>query len=195
MSQPVSSQFDQAAVISAVSQIIKAVGEDPTREGLRETPRRVAQMYAEAFSGMNMDPRDELRVGFEEGHREMVVIKDISFYSMCEHHFLPFFGLVHIGYIPNKDGRVVGVSKLARVVEIVSKRPQLQERMTTQIASAIMDGISPDGLAVVVQAEHLCMMMRGVKKPGSRVITSAIRGIFRRQAASRSEFFSLIQNK
>jgi GTP cyclohydrolase I len=187
--------FDQTAVTNAVASIIKAVGENPMREGLRETPRRVAQMYAEAFSGINVDPREELRVGFEEGHREMVVLKDISFYSMCEHHFLPFFGVVHIGYIPNKEGRVVGVSKLARVVEIVSKRPQLQERMTTEIAAAIMDGISPDGLAVVVQAEHLCMMMRGVKKPGSCVITSAIRGIFSRQVASRAEFFSLIQAK
>lgn len=185
--------FNQAEIEKAVTSIIKAIGEDPQREGLAGTPRRVAEMYTELFRGLEMDPREELKVGFEEGHREMVIMKDIPFYSMCEHHFLPFFGVVHIGYIPNTDGRVVGASKLARVVEIIARRPQLQERLTTQIADAISDGIKPAGVAVVIQAEHLCMTMRGVEKPGSSIVTSAIRGTFQRRAASRAEFFSLIQ--
>jgi GTP cyclohydrolase I len=186
--------INEAAIRKATKEIIKAIGEDPTREGLAETPRRVAEMYSELFSGMSMDPTEELYVGYELGHREMVIVKDIPFYSMCEHHLLPFFGIVHIGYIPDQSGRVVGISKLARVVEIIARRPQIQERMTTQIADAIDAGISPQGVAVVVQAEHMCMVMRGVKKPGSNIITSAIRGGFRRKAASRAEFFSLIQN-
>ncbi|MGB2828131.1 MAG: GTP cyclohydrolase I, partial [Dehalococcoidales bacterium] len=132
---------------------------------------------------------------FELGHREMVILKDIPFYSMCEHHLLPFYGVAHVGYIPNDDGRIVGIIKLARVVEIVARRPQLQERMTTEIADAIDNGINPDGVAVVIQAEHLCMIMRGIKKPGANVVTSAIRGIFSRKAASRAEFFSIIQGK
>jgi len=187
--------FDEAGIRTAVASIIKAIGEDPERGGLVDTPRRVAEMYAELFMGLDIDPRQELMVGFEEGYREMVVLKDIPFYSMCEHHLLPFYGVVHIGYIPNADGRIVGVSKLARVVEIIAKRPQLQERMTTQIADAIVDGLKPEGVAVVIQAEHLCMIMRGIEKPGSNVITSAIRGLFRRKAASRAEFFSLIQGR
>ncbi len=187
--------FDEAKIKRAVASIIKAIGEDPSREGMVGTPERVAEMYAELFMGMQKDPKEELAVGFEIGHREMIVLRDIPFYSMCEHHLLPFYGVAHIGYIPNKDGRIVGISKLARVVEIVAKRPQLQERMTTDIADAIDEGIKPDGVAVVVQAEHLCMIMRGIKKPGSNVITSAIRGAFRRRAASRAEFFSLIQGK
>jgi GTP cyclohydrolase I len=181
--------INEAAIRKATKEIIKAIGEDPTREGLAETPRRVAEMYSELFSGMSMDPTEELNVGYELGHREMVIVKDIPFYSMCEHHLLPFFGIVHIGYIPDQSGRVVGISKLARVVEIIARRPQIQERMTTQIADAIDAGISPQGVAVVVQAEHMCMVMRGVKKPGSNIITSAIRGGFRRKAASRAEFF------
>ena len=187
--------IDETGIRTAVASIIKAIGEDPKREGLLGTPERVAEMYAELFMGIDKDPREELTVGFEVGHREMVILKDIPFYSMCEHHLLPFYGVVHIGYIPNADGRVVGISKLARVVEIVARRPQLQERMTTQIADAIVDGLKPEGVAVVIQAEHLCMIMRGVEKPGSNVITSAIRGLFRRRAASRAEFFSLIQGK
>ncbi len=187
--------FDQAKIKQAVTSIIKAIGEDPNREGLVGTPERVAEMYAELFMGMYQDPKEELAVGFEIGHREMIVLRDIPFYSMCEHHLLPFFGVAHIGYIPNADGRIVGISKLARVVEIVAKRPQIQERMTTEIADAIDEGINPAGVAVVVQAEHLCMIMRGIKKPGSNVITSAIRGAFRQRAASRAEFFSLIQGK
>ncbi|MBI4180381.1 MAG: GTP cyclohydrolase I FolE [Chloroflexi bacterium] len=187
--------FDEAEIRKAVTAMIKAIGEDPTREGLAGTPRRVAEMYAELFRGLTLDPKEELAVGFEEGHREMVILKDISFYSMCEHHLLPFFGVAHIGYIPNTAGRVIGVSKLARVVEIVARRPQLQERMTSQIANAIDEALKPDGVAVVIQAEHLCMIMRGIEKPGSKVITSAIRGSFRQRAASRAEFFSLIQGK
>jgi len=152
-------------------------------------------MYAELFMGLGKDPKEELTVGYELGHREMVIVRDIPFYSMCEHHLLPFYGVVHVGYIPSADGRVVGLSKLARVVEIVASRPQIQERMTTEIADSIMDGLAPSGVAVVVQAEHLCMIMRGVKKPGSNIITSAIRGTFQRKAASRAEFFSLLQGK
>jgi len=186
---------DKAKIEQAVVSIIEAIGEDPKREGLEDTPRRVAEMYAELFSGLTEDPKKELNVGFEEGHREMVLIKDIPFYSMCEHHLLPFYGVVHVGYIPNTSGRVVGASKLARVVEIVARRPQLQERMTTQIAEAISEAVRPDGVAVVIQAEHLCMTMRGIKKPGSNIITSANRGLFRSKAATRAEFLSLIQVK
>lgn len=185
--------IDEARIRTAVASIIKAIGEDPKREGLADTPRRVAEMYTELFMGVDIDPKEELTVGYELGHREMVVVRDIPFYSMCEHHLLPFYGTVHVGYIPDVSGRVVGISKLARVVEIIARRPQIQERMTTEIADAIFDGLNPDGVAVVVQAEHLCMIMRGIKKPGSNVITSAIRGAFRRRAASRAEFFSLIQ--
>ena len=187
--------IDEAEIKKAITSIIKAIGENPEREGLVDTPRRVAEMYAELFMGLDMDPREELTVGFEEGHREMIILKDIPFYSMCEHHLLPFFGVTHIGYIPNTDGRVVGASKLARVVEIVARRPQLQERMTSQIADAIVDGIKPEGVAVVIQAEHLCMIMRGIEKPGSNVITSAIRGTFRSKSKTRAEFFSLLQSK
>jgi len=187
--------INEAEIKKATSAIIRAIGEDPEREGLADTPRRVAEMYTELFSGLGIDPREELTVGYELGHREMVIVKDIPFYSMCEHHLLPFYGVVHIGYVPDVSGRVVGISKLARVVEIVARRPQIQERMTTQIAEAINDGANPQGVAVVVQAEHMCMVMRGVKKPGSNITTSAIRGLFRRRAASRAEFFSLIQNR
>jgi GTP cyclohydrolase I len=187
--------FDQPKIERAVTSIIEAIGEDPGREGMVGTPARVAEMYAELFIGLSKDPTEELRVDFELGHREMVVLKDIPFYSMCEHHLLPFYGFAHVGYIPNDDGRIVGISKLARVVEIIARRPQLQERMTTEIADAIDNGIKPDGVAVVIQAEHMCMVMRGIKKPGSNVITSAIRGTFRSKAASRAEFFSLIQGK
>jgi len=185
--------LNESDIRKAVVTIIKAIGEDPKREGLVDTPKRVAEMYREIFAGLSMDPKEELKVGYELGHREMVVVKDIPFYSMCEHHLLPFYGLVHIGYVPDSSGRVVGISKLARVVDVIAKRPQIQERMTTQIADAIMEGLNPSGVAVVIKAEHLCMIMRGTKKPGSNVTTSAIRGAFRRKAESRAEFFSLIQ--
>ena len=187
--------FDEAEIKTAVASIIRAIGEDPNREGLVDTPRRVAEMYAELFMGLDIDPREELTVGYEAGHREMVIVRDIPFYSMCEHHLLPFYGTAHIGYIPDISGRVVGLSKLARVVEIIASRLQIQERMTTEIADAIMDGLNPSGVAVIVQAEHLCMIMRGVKKPGSSIITSAIRGAFRTHPESRAEFLSLLQGK
>jgi GTP cyclohydrolase I len=187
--------IDESGIKTAVTSIIRAIGEDPKREGLKDTPGRVAEMYAELFMGLDMNPQQELTIGFEEGHREMVIVRDIPFYSMCEHHLLPFYGVVHIGYIPNDVGRVVGASKLARVVEIFAKRLQIQERMTTQIADAIVDGLQPDGVGVIVQAEHLCMIMRGIKKPGSAIVTSALRGTFRSKAETRAEFFSLLQGK
>jgi len=187
--------LDQQKIKNAVTSIIEAIGEDPNREGFKGTPQRVAEMYAELFIGLNMDPKAELSVDFEEGHREMIILRDIPFYSMCEHHLLPFFGVAHIGYIPNVEGRVVGASKLARGVEIVARRPQIQERMTTQIADAIYDGIHPDGAGVVIQAEHLCMVMRGIKKPGSAIVTSALRGSFRSESMTRAEFVSLLENK
>jgi len=185
--------IDKAKIEQAVASIIEAIGEDPKREGLVGTPRRIAEMYAEVFAGIYHDPKEELQVSFEEGHHEMVILKDIPFYSMCEHHFLPFYGIVHIGYIPS--GRVVGASKMGRIVEILAQRPQLQERLTTQIADTIVEVLQPQGVAVVVQAEHLCMNMRGVKKPGSNIITSATRGLFRRSPLTRSEFLSLVQGK
>jgi len=183
---------DRDKLEKAITMMIEAIGDDPTREGLASTPQRVADMYTELFSGLQRDPREELVVGFEVGHREMVVAKDIPFYSMCEHHFLPFYGVAHVGYVPNAGGRVVGASKLARVVEVVARRPQIQERMTTEIAEALVEALKPDGVAVVIQAEHLCMTMRGIKKPGCNIVTSANRGIFRRKAATRAEFLSLI---
>ena len=183
--------IDQDKIKGAVHEILIAIGEDPSREGIKETPRRIAEMYAEVFSGMKEDPREVLSVGFEEGHNEMVILKDIPFYSMCEHHLLPFYGMAHIGYIPK--GRVVGASKLGRVVEILAKRPQLQERLTTQIADTIVEALQPQGVAVVIEAEHLCMTMRGVKKPGSNIVTSAMRGSFRSRAVTRAEFLSLIK--
>jgi len=182
--------MDQGKIIAAVEDILEAIGEDRTREGLVGTPARIADMYAEVFSGIGVDPVEELGVGFEGSEKEMVVLRDIPFYSMCEHHLLPFHGVAHIGYIPN--GRYVGISKLARVVEILARRPQLQERLTSQIADAIVKGLKPSGVAVVIEAEHLCMTMRGIKKPGSLMVTSATRGLFRRNAATRSEFFSIL---
>ena len=186
---------DQAKIEAVALSLIEAIGDDPRREGLEGTPRRIADMYAELFSGLDMDAKAELTVDFEVGHHEMVILRDIPFYSMCEHHLLPFYGVAHVGYIPNKEGRVVGLSKLARVVDIFAKRLQLQERMTTQIADTIVEALQPDGVAVVIQAEHLCMTMRGIKKPGSNVITSATRGIFRSRAATRAEFMTLVQGK
>jgi GTP cyclohydrolase I len=186
---------NQARIKKAVREIIECIGADPSCEGMKETPQRVSEMYAELFSGINKDPKIDLEVGFELGHREMVVVKDIPFYSMCEHHLLPFFGVVHVGYIPNKEGRKVGISKIARVVETIARRPQVQERMTTDIADTIYNGLNATGTGVVIHAEHMCMIMRGIKKPGSNVITSALRGTFKTQATSRAEFFSLIQGK
>jgi GTP cyclohydrolase I len=190
---PAFEPVDTERIRAAVREIIVGVGEDPDREGLRETPRRVADMYAEVFAGLREDPADVLRVGFEEGHQEMVIVKDIPFYSMCEHHFLPFHGVAHVGYIPN--GRVVGLSKLARAVEILARRPQLQERLSSQLADVIMETVEPQGVAVVISAQHLCMTMRGIRKPGSLTVTSAMRGVFQRGTSTRAEFMSLISEK
>ena len=185
--------MDAEVIERSVVEMIKAFGENPSREGLRDTPRRIAEMYEEIFAGLTMDPMKGLEVGFEEGHHEMVVLKDIPFYSMCEHHFLPFYGVAHVGYIPN--GRVVGISKIARVVEIFAKRPQLQERLTTQIAETMQAALEPQGVAVVIRAEHLCMTMRGIKKPGTNIMTSAMRGRFKETDATRGEFLALIQEQ
>ncbi len=182
--------IDSERIKRAVQEIILAIGEDPTRQGLLDTPRRVADMYAEVFSGLRQDAAEVLQVGFDEGYQELVLVKDIPFYSMCEHHFLPFHGVAHIGYISN--GRVVGLSKLARALEILARRPQLQERLTGQLADTIMRTLEPQGVAVVVRADHLCLSMRGVRKPGSLTVTSAMRGVFQRNAATRAEFLSLL---
>lgn len=182
--------LDLERVKAAVTELLHAVGEDPAREGLLDTPRRIAEMYEEIFGGLAVDPADYLKVGFEVAHDEMVILRNIPFYSMCEHHFLPFHGEAHVGYVP--DGRVVGISKLARVVEGFARRPQIQEQLTSQVAEAIMGALKPDGVAVVIEAEHLCMTMRGVKKPGSRMVTSAMRGEFRASSVTRAEFLSLV---
>ncbi len=181
---------DQDRIKAAVVELLSAIGDDPAREGLIETPRRIAEMYGEIFEGLFNDPKEHLKVVFSVQHDELVLLRNIPFYSMCEHHFLPFHGEAHVGYIP--DGRVVGISKLARVVEGFAKRPQIQEQLTSQIAEAIMEVLKPDGVAVVIEAEHLCMTMRGVKKPGSRMVTSAMRGDFKQSAVTRAEFLSLV---
>jgi GTP cyclohydrolase IA len=183
--------LDKARIEKAVREILLAIGENPNREGLKETPKRVAKMYEEVFSGIEVDAKDVMTVFTTEGHEEMVILRDIPFYSMCEHHLLPFYGKAHVAYIPRKD-RLSGLSKLARIVEVVSRRPQLQERITTQVADTIMKVLKPYGVLVIVEAEHLCMTMRGVKKPGSSMTTSAIRGVFRKSAATRSEALQLI---
>jgi GTP cyclohydrolase I len=181
---------DQLRVERAVREILLAVGEDPDREGLLETPARVARMYAELFSGLHDDPRVHMQKAFTEKYDEIVLVRDISFNSICEHHLLPFMGKAHIGYMP--QGRVVGLSKLARVVEVVSRRPQVQERMTETIADLIIDELGARGAAVVVEASHTCMTIRGVRKPGSLCVTSAMKGIFRSNLSSRSEVMALI---
>lgn len=183
--------IDLDRIERAIREIIEAVGEDPHREGLKDTPGRVARMFAELFEGLHSDPKEHLRIGFEAGHDEMVILRDIPFYSVCEHHFMPFHGIAAVGYIP--DGRIVGLSKLARLVEGYARRPQLQERLTSQVADALMEALHPDGVAVVIEAEHLCMTQRGVKKPGSRMVTSATRGLFRQNQATRAEFLSLVR--
>lgn len=183
-------QEKQAYIQNLVLHLLKALGEDPESEGLSGTPRRIAEMYNDLLWGKTQDPREVLQVGFEEDHHEMVVVKDIPFYSLCEHHLLPFHGIAHVAYLPS--GRVVGISKLARVVEILSRRLQLQERLTGQIADVILETLEPLGVGVVLEGEHLCMTMRGVRKPGSKVVTSAMRGVFRNEPATRAEFFSLV---
>ncbi len=183
--------IDKARIESAFREMLEAIGEDPEREGVKNTPSRVARMYEELFWGMQVDPREYLDVSFTEFHDELVLVKDIPIYSMCEHHFLPFYGVAHIAYIP-KGGKVVGISKLARVAEAYAHRPQLQERLTSQIADCIYDTLNPMGVGVVIQAEHMCMTMRGIKKPGSITVTSAVRGIFETRSQTRAELFSLI---
>lgn len=184
--------LDRAA--AAVRELLTAVGEDPDREGLRDTPRRVAKAYAEVFAGLRQEPTDVLNTVFDIGHDEMILVRDIDVYSTCEHHLVPFHGVAHVGYIPGEDGRVTGLSKLARLVDVYAKRPQVQERLTTQIADSLVDVLHPRGVIVVVECEHLCMTMRGVRKPGARTITSAVRGQLR-DPATRAEAMSLIVGK
>ncbi|MDO8106586.1 GTP cyclohydrolase I FolE [Isoptericola sp. b441] len=184
--------FDLARAEAAVRELLLAVGEDPERDGLRDTPARVARAYAEMFAGLGRDPRDVLTTTFDEGHEEMVLVKDIPVYSQCEHHLLPFHGMAHVAYIPAKDGRIAGLSKLARLVDLYARRPQVQERMTTQIADALVEVLGAAGVIVVVECEHLCMSMRGVRAPGSRTVTSAVRGQMR-NPATRAEAMSLIR--
>ncbi|HVE99684.1 MAG TPA: GTP cyclohydrolase I FolE [Mycobacteriales bacterium] len=187
-----SGRFDATRAEAAVRELLFAVGEDPDREGLRDTPARVARAYREAFSGLGREPADVLTSMFDEGHDEMVLVKDIELFSMCEHHLVPWFGVAHVGYIPNLKGQITGISKLARLVDLYAKRPQVQERLTTQVADALESELDPRGVIVVVEAEHLCMSMRGVRKPGARTVTSAVRGLFRDQVSTRSEAMSLI---
>jgi GTP cyclohydrolase I len=186
--------MDNDKIKAAVRMILEAIGEDPEREGLLGTPDRVARMYTEVFSGIEEDPSRHLEINFTESHDEMVLVKDIPLYSMCEHHLLPFYGQAHVAYIPRK-GRITGLSKLARVVEGYARRPQLQERLTSQIADSIKERLQPWGVIVVIEAEHMCMTMRGVSKPGALTITSAVRGIFETNHASRAEALSLIKGK
>lgn len=183
--------IDKEKIEVAFRQILEAIGEDPDREGLRDTPKRVARMYNEIFSGLHTTPEEHLEVSFTEFHDELVLVKDIPLYSMCEHHFLPFYGKAHVAYIP-RGGKVVGLSKLARVTQCFASRPQVQERLTSQIADCINDSLNPLGVAVVIEAEHMCMTMRGVKKPGSTTVTSAVRGAFEKNHRTRAELFSLI---
>ena len=185
-------EVDQSRVEKAVREILEAIGEDADRDGLQNTPERVARMYAEVFAGLEEDPAQHLTVTFEAGHDEMVMVKDIPLYSMCEHHLVPFIGRAHVAYIPNDDGRITGLSKLARVVDGYARRPQVQERLTTQIADALERVLEPKGTLVVVEAEHLCMSMRGVRKPGTTTVTSAVRGLFRSDPRTRAEAMNLI---
>jgi GTP cyclohydrolase IA len=183
--------LDKERIERAIREILLAIGENPDREGLKDTPKRVAKMYEEVFSGLTVDAKDLVTIFETEGHEEMVILRDIPFYSMCEHHLLPFYGKAHIAYIPTKE-RLSGLSKLARVVETISRRPQLQERITTQVADTLMKTLKPFGVLVIVEAEHLCMTMRGVKKAGSKMTTSAVRGVFQDREATRMEALHLI---
>ena len=183
--------IDQAAIADAVASIILAIGEDPDREGLAETPRRIGQMYAELFSGLGQDPAEVLTTGFDESHRETVILKDIPFFSICEHHFLPFVGAADIGYVPK--GRVVGASKMARALDILARRPQIQERLTNQLVDVIYGTLQPEGVTAILSAEHMCISLRGVKKAGSRIVTSASRGSLRTQSTAKQEFLALLR--
>jgi GTP cyclohydrolase I len=184
--------FDLPRIERAVREILLAIGEDPERDGLRETPARVARAYAEQFAGLGMRPADVLTTVFDADYDEMVLVKDIEVYSTCEHHLVPFFGRANVGYIPNEKGQITGLSKLARLVDLYARRPQVQERMTSQIADALMETLDPQGVVVVIEAEHLCMSMRGVRKPGAKTVTSAVRGCFLSSKSTRAEAMSLL---
>ena len=187
--------FDQQRAEDAVRELLYAIGEDPERNGLQDTPARVARAYREMFAGLYTDPDTVLNTMFDEDHDEMVIVKEIPLYSTCEHHLVSFHGVAHVGYIPGQDGRVTGLSKIARLVDLYAKRPQVQERLTSQIADALVNKLDPRGVIVVVEAEHLCMAMRGVRKPGAVTTTSAVRGLFKTSAASRAEALDLILRK
>ena len=186
--------FDRERAEAAVRELLIAVGEDPDREGLVETPARVARAYEEVFAGLHQDPTTQLEKTFSENHRELVLVRDIPIYSTCEHHLVPFYGHAHIGYIPGKDGNVTGLSKLARLADLYAKRPQVQERLTAQIADALVEKLDASAVIVVIECEHLCMAMRGIRKPGAVTTTSAVRGGFQNNAASRAEVMSLIRS-
>ncbi len=188
-------EIDHARAEAAVRELLLAIGEDPDREGLRETPARVARAYAEIFQGLYADPDEVLDRTFDEHHQELILVKDIPMFSMCEHHLVPFHGVAHVGYIPNPDGRVTGLSKIARLVDLYARRPQVQERLTAQVADALVRKLEPKGVIVVIEAEHLCMGMRGIRKPGSSTTTSAVRGMLRSSPTSRAEVLALIRNR
>ncbi len=189
---PTQTNIDQPRIEAAVREILAAIGEDPTRDGLLDTPARVARMYAEICEGLHQNPAAHLTRKFEADHDEMILVRDIPLYSLCEHHLIPFLGKAHVGYIPNKDGCITGLSKLARVVEGYARMPQVQERLTTQVADALETILKPRGVIVVIEAEHLCMSMRGIRKPGSNTVTSAVRGLFRSDSATRAEAMRFI---
>ena len=185
--------FDRAKVAEGVRLILEGIGDDPSREGVAGTPERVADMYAELFAGVGADPRELLTVIAGAGHDEMIMVRDIPLYSICEHHVIPFMGRAHVAYVPNRDGRITGLSKIARAVDLLSKRLQVQERLTTEIADALDAALEPRGVFVLIEAEHLCMTMRGVKKPGATTVTSAVRGVFRSDARTRTEALELVR--
>jgi GTP cyclohydrolase I len=187
--------FDLRRIEHAVREILLAVGEDPDRDGLRETPARVARALSEQFAGLYLEPTDVLTTIFDADHEEMVLVRDIELYSTCEHHLVPFIGRAHVGYIPNEKGQITGLSKLARLVDVYARRPQVQERMTSQIADAMMATLEPRGAIVIIEAEHLCMSMRGVRKPGAKTVTSAVRGIFLNSESTRAEAMSLLTDR
>ncbi|MEY2450763.1 MAG: cyclohydrolase [Acidimicrobiaceae bacterium] len=192
---PLPAAVDKPRIERAVREILEAIGEDPEREGLIDTPARVARMYEEIFEGMRVDPSEYLQTQFETDHDEMVMVRDIPMYSACEHHLLPWIGKAHVAYIPSDDGRVTGLSKLARLVDAYAKRPQVQERLTSQIADELDRSLQPKGVMVVIEAEHLCMTMRGIRKPGASTVTSAVRGLFRQNVATREEAMRFIQGR
>ncbi|MDZ5712017.1 GTP cyclohydrolase I FolE [Jeotgalibacillus haloalkalitolerans] len=185
-------RVDREKIQKAITMLLEAVGEDPDREGLLDTPKRVAKMYEEMFSGLHQDPKEYFKTVFNEDHEELVFVKDIPFHSMCEHHLVPFYGKAHVAYLP-KDGKVTGLSKLARAVETTARRPQLQERITSTVADAIMEMLAPHGAYVIVEAEHMCMTMRGVKKPGAKTVTTAARGIYEEDSVLRNEVMTLLK--